>query len=201
MFLRWTSSTSSALPCVLRDSWAILLENLKQIPPGKETAPTCFAKVADCCEEDVFEDPSSDIWVKVLISLDCKYSFERQAVPCSRTWRTNMPNTVHSGPGPGGAGGEGQHRTLASVEETIPAVGQSQPCSSSSNGSNPFPSPCYSCPSFLFCWLKTGSPMRAEEQLEQGLDVGLSHSLLGAGALTAGSQPKSVTHVFKQTLC
>lgn len=35
--------------------------------------------------------------MKVFMSLDCKCSFEPQAVPCSRTWRRNMPNTLHLG--------------------------------------------------------------------------------------------------------
>lgn len=42
----------------------------------------------------LLKDPGSDAWVKVLSSLDCKYSFEPQAIPCSITWRRNMPNTL-----------------------------------------------------------------------------------------------------------
>lgn len=34
------------------------------------------------------------LWVQVFISLDCKCSFEPQAVPCSRTWRRDMSNTL-----------------------------------------------------------------------------------------------------------
>ncbi|NXL92994.1 EME2 endonuclease, partial [Alectura lathami] len=41
----------------------------------------------------LLEDPGSDIWIQVLSSLDCKYSFEPQAVPCSITWRRNTPST------------------------------------------------------------------------------------------------------------
>ncbi|XP_010177428.1 PREDICTED: probable crossover junction endonuclease EME2, partial [Mesitornis unicolor] len=42
----------------------------------------------------LLKDPGSDAWVKVLSSSDCKYSFEPQAIPCSVTWRRNMPNTL-----------------------------------------------------------------------------------------------------------
>lgn len=42
----------------------------------------------------LLKDPGSDAWVKVLSSLDFKYSFEPQAIPCSITWRRNMPNTL-----------------------------------------------------------------------------------------------------------
>ena len=42
----------------------------------------------------LLKDPGSDAWVKVLSSLDCKCSFEPQAIPCSITWRRNMPNTL-----------------------------------------------------------------------------------------------------------
>ncbi|XP_015732703.1 probable crossover junction endonuclease EME2 isoform X2 [Coturnix japonica] len=38
------------------------------------------------------EDPASDIWIEALSSLDCKHSFEPQAIPCSITWRRNMPS-------------------------------------------------------------------------------------------------------------
>ncbi|KAM9261578.1 LOW QUALITY PROTEIN: putative crossover junction endonuclease EME2 [Cariama cristata] len=40
------------------------------------------------------KDPGSDGWVKVLSSLDCKYSCEPQAIPCSVTWRRNMLNPL-----------------------------------------------------------------------------------------------------------
>ncbi|KFW12256.1 putative crossover junction endonuclease EME2, partial [Eurypyga helias] len=48
----------------------------------------------------LLKDPSSDAWVKVLSSLDCKYSFEPQAIPCSITWRRNTPNTLSTPDGP-----------------------------------------------------------------------------------------------------
>ncbi|KFQ68947.1 putative crossover junction endonuclease EME2, partial [Phaethon lepturus] len=48
----------------------------------------------------LLKDPGSDAWVKVLSSLDCKYSFEPQAIPCSITWRRNMPNTLSAPDGP-----------------------------------------------------------------------------------------------------
>ncbi|KFZ66515.1 putative crossover junction endonuclease EME2, partial [Podiceps cristatus] len=48
----------------------------------------------------LLKDPGSDAWVKVLSSLDCKYSFELQAIPCSITWRRNMPNTLSTPDGP-----------------------------------------------------------------------------------------------------
>ncbi|XP_075623264.1 structure-specific endonuclease subunit EME2 isoform X3 [Balearica regulorum gibbericeps] len=48
----------------------------------------------------LLKDPGSDAWVKILSSLDCKYSFEPQAIPCSITWRRNMPNTLSSPDGP-----------------------------------------------------------------------------------------------------
>ncbi|KAM9179455.1 LOW QUALITY PROTEIN: putative crossover junction endonuclease EME2 [Mergus octosetaceus] len=40
------------------------------------------------------KDPGSDVWIKVLSSLDCKYSFEPQAIPCSITWRRNTASTL-----------------------------------------------------------------------------------------------------------
>ncbi|NWW91116.1 EME2 endonuclease, partial [Rhynochetos jubatus] len=48
----------------------------------------------------LLKDPGSDAWVKVLSSLDCKYSFEPQAIPCSVTWRRNTPNTLSTPDGP-----------------------------------------------------------------------------------------------------
>ncbi|XP_075623263.1 structure-specific endonuclease subunit EME2 isoform X2 [Balearica regulorum gibbericeps] len=49
-----------------------------------------------CADPGLLKDPGSDAWVKILSSLDCKYSFEPQAIPCSITWRRNMPNTLSS---------------------------------------------------------------------------------------------------------
>ncbi|NXU24055.1 EME2 endonuclease, partial [Thalassarche chlororhynchos] len=48
----------------------------------------------------LLKDPGSDAWVTVLSSLDCKYSFEPQAIPCSITWRRNMPSTLSTPDGP-----------------------------------------------------------------------------------------------------
>ncbi|KAF1651185.1 putative crossover junction endonuclease EME2, partial [Eudyptes chrysocome] len=48
----------------------------------------------------LLKDPGSDAWVKVLSSLDCKYSFEPQAIPCSITWRRNVPSTPSTPDGP-----------------------------------------------------------------------------------------------------
>ncbi|KFV40533.1 putative crossover junction endonuclease EME2, partial [Gavia stellata] len=48
----------------------------------------------------LLKDPGSDAWVKVLSSLDCEYSFEPQAIPCSITWRRNVPNTLSTPGGP-----------------------------------------------------------------------------------------------------
>ncbi|NXS42101.1 EME2 endonuclease, partial [Balaeniceps rex] len=48
----------------------------------------------------LLKDPGSNAWVKVLSSLDCKYSFEPQAIPCSITWRRNMPSTLSTLDGP-----------------------------------------------------------------------------------------------------
>ncbi|KAF1575693.1 putative crossover junction endonuclease EME2, partial [Eudyptes moseleyi] len=48
----------------------------------------------------LLKDPGSDAWVKVLSSLDCKYSFEPQAIPCSITWRRNVPSTPSAPDGP-----------------------------------------------------------------------------------------------------
>ncbi|NXJ43246.1 EME2 endonuclease, partial [Ciconia maguari] len=48
----------------------------------------------------LLKDPGSDAWVKVLSSLDCKCSFEPQAIPCSITWRRNMPSTMSTPDGP-----------------------------------------------------------------------------------------------------
>ncbi|NXT82004.1 EME2 endonuclease, partial [Zapornia atra] len=42
----------------------------------------------------LLKDPGSDAWVEVLNSLDCKCSFEPQAIPCSITWRRNMPSPL-----------------------------------------------------------------------------------------------------------
>ncbi|NXE79459.1 EME2 endonuclease, partial [Cochlearius cochlearius] len=48
----------------------------------------------------LLKDPGSDAWVKVLSSLDCKYSFEPQAIPCSITWRRHMPSPLSAPDGP-----------------------------------------------------------------------------------------------------
>ncbi|NXV97317.1 EME2 endonuclease, partial [Calonectris borealis] len=48
----------------------------------------------------LLKDPGSDAWVTVLSSLDCKYSFEPQAIPCSITWRRNMPSPLSAPDGP-----------------------------------------------------------------------------------------------------
>ncbi|NXH78765.1 EME2 endonuclease, partial [Hydrobates tethys] len=48
----------------------------------------------------LLKDPGSDAWVTVLSSLECKYSFEPQAIPCSITWRRNMPSTLSTPDGP-----------------------------------------------------------------------------------------------------
>ncbi|NXW09920.1 EME2 endonuclease, partial [Fregetta grallaria] len=48
----------------------------------------------------LLKDPGSDTWVTVLSSLDCKCSFEPQAIPCSITWRRNMPSTLSTPDGP-----------------------------------------------------------------------------------------------------
>ncbi|KFM00952.1 putative crossover junction endonuclease EME2, partial [Aptenodytes forsteri] len=48
----------------------------------------------------LLKDPGSDAWVKVLSSLDCKYSFEPQAIPCSITWRRNVPSAPSTPDGP-----------------------------------------------------------------------------------------------------
>ncbi|NWI26559.1 EME2 endonuclease, partial [Sula dactylatra] len=42
----------------------------------------------------LLRDPGSDTLVEVLSSLDCKYSFEPQAIPCSITWKRNMPSPL-----------------------------------------------------------------------------------------------------------
>ncbi|NXL49219.1 EME2 endonuclease, partial [Podilymbus podiceps] len=60
----------------------------------------CLQLVEVCADPGLLKDPGSDAWVKVLSSLDCKYSFELQAIPCSITWRRNMPNTLSSPDGP-----------------------------------------------------------------------------------------------------
>ncbi|KAM6197216.1 putative crossover junction endonuclease EME2 isoform 2-T2 [Sarcoramphus papa] len=54
----------------------------------------CLRLMEVCADPGLLKDPGSDAWVKVLSSLDCKYSFEPQAIPCSITWRRNMPNTL-----------------------------------------------------------------------------------------------------------
>ncbi|KFP09527.1 putative crossover junction endonuclease EME2, partial [Egretta garzetta] len=48
----------------------------------------------------LLKDPGSDAWVKVLSSLDCKYSFEPQAIPCSITWRRHTPSPLSTPDGP-----------------------------------------------------------------------------------------------------
>lgn len=45
-------------------------------------------------DEGFLEDPGSDIWIEALRSLDCKHSIEPQAIPCSITWRRNMPSIL-----------------------------------------------------------------------------------------------------------
>ncbi|KAM6320052.1 putative crossover junction endonuclease EME2 [Podargus strigoides] len=54
----------------------------------------CLRLMEVCADPGLLQDPDSDAWVNVLSSLDCKYSFEPQAIPCSITWRRNMPNTL-----------------------------------------------------------------------------------------------------------
>ncbi|KAM6054409.1 LOW QUALITY PROTEIN: putative crossover junction endonuclease EME2 [Chlamydotis macqueenii] len=46
----------------------------------------------------LLKDPGADAWVKVLSSLD--YSFEPQGIPCSVTWRRNVPSTLSTPDGP-----------------------------------------------------------------------------------------------------
>jgi len=67
---------------------------------------TCFFVLDSCWWNSFFsdicivlsstglKDPGSNTWVKVLSSLDYKYSSEPQAIPCSITWRRNTPNTL-----------------------------------------------------------------------------------------------------------
>ncbi|XP_042665209.1 probable crossover junction endonuclease EME2 [Centrocercus urophasianus] len=57
----------------------------------------CLRLLEVCVDPGFLEDPGSDIWIKALSSLDCKHSFKPQAIPCSITWRRNMP-TIPSSP-------------------------------------------------------------------------------------------------------
>ncbi|NXJ12810.1 EME2 endonuclease, partial [Odontophorus gujanensis] len=52
----------------------------------------CLRLLEVCVDPGFLEDPGSDIWIKALSSLECKHSFEPQAIPCSITWRRNMPS-------------------------------------------------------------------------------------------------------------
>ncbi|KAM6249733.1 putative crossover junction endonuclease EME2 [Porphyrio hochstetteri] len=54
----------------------------------------CLRLMEVCADPGLLKDPGSDAWVEVLNSLDCKCSFEPQAIPCSITWRRNMPSTL-----------------------------------------------------------------------------------------------------------
>ncbi|KAM9292139.1 putative crossover junction endonuclease EME2 [Morus bassanus] len=54
----------------------------------------CLRLMEVCADPGLFRDPGSDTLVEVLSSLDCKYSFEPQAIPCSITWRRNMPSPL-----------------------------------------------------------------------------------------------------------
>ncbi|XP_050762043.1 probable crossover junction endonuclease EME2 [Gymnogyps californianus] len=60
----------------------------------------CLRLMEVCADPGLLKDLGSDAWVKVLSSLDCKYSFEPQAIPCSITWRRNMPNALSTPDGP-----------------------------------------------------------------------------------------------------
>lgn len=52
----------------------------------------CLRLLEVCVDPGFLEDPGSDIWIEALRSLDCKHSIEPQAIPCSITWRRNMPS-------------------------------------------------------------------------------------------------------------
>ncbi|NXP46726.1 EME2 endonuclease, partial [Heliornis fulica] len=54
----------------------------------------CLQLMEVCADPGLLEDPGSDTWMKVLSSSNCKYSFEPQVIPCSITWRRNMPCTL-----------------------------------------------------------------------------------------------------------
>ncbi|XP_075022000.1 structure-specific endonuclease subunit EME2 [Calonectris borealis] len=60
----------------------------------------CLRLMEVCVDPGLLKDPGSDAWVTVLSSLDCKYSFEPQAIPCSITWRRNMPSPLSAPDGP-----------------------------------------------------------------------------------------------------
>ncbi|KAM6078378.1 putative crossover junction endonuclease EME2 [Theristicus caerulescens] len=60
----------------------------------------CLRLMEVCADPGLLKDPGSDAWVEVLRSLDCKYSFEPQAIPCSVTWRRNTPSTLSTPDGP-----------------------------------------------------------------------------------------------------
>ncbi|OXB55083.1 hypothetical protein ASZ78_012020 [Callipepla squamata] len=52
----------------------------------------CLRLLQVCVDPGFLEDPGSDIWIKALSALECKHSFEPQAIPRSITWRRNMPS-------------------------------------------------------------------------------------------------------------
>ncbi|XP_021267083.1 probable crossover junction endonuclease EME2 isoform X2 [Numida meleagris] len=52
----------------------------------------CLRLLEVCVDPGFLEDPGSDIWIEALSSLECKHSFEPQAIPRSITWRRNMPS-------------------------------------------------------------------------------------------------------------
>ncbi|KAM6379388.1 LOW QUALITY PROTEIN: putative crossover junction endonuclease EME2 [Pluvialis apricaria] len=64
--------------------------------------PTSFShiRIVLSFSTGLLKDPGSDAWVNVLSSLDCKCSFEPQAIPRSKTWRSNTPNTPSTPDGP-----------------------------------------------------------------------------------------------------
>ncbi|KAM6350614.1 LOW QUALITY PROTEIN: putative crossover junction endonuclease EME2 [Alca torda] len=91
-FLKRLCGINIVLCCVVEfgvKSWVQLAREVVEVPE------VYFHSLSP----GLLKDPGSDAWVNVLI-LDCKYSFEPQAIPCSITWRRNMPNAPSTPDGP-----------------------------------------------------------------------------------------------------
>uniref|UniRef100_A0A7M4FPD6 Essential meiotic structure-specific endonuclease subunit 2 n=1 Tax=Crocodylus porosus TaxID=8502 RepID=A0A7M4FPD6_CROPO len=56
----------------------------------------CLKHVAVCVHPGLLEDPGSDALIEALSSLECSYYIDPQAVPCSITWRRNVPHSLSS---------------------------------------------------------------------------------------------------------
>ncbi|XP_048348938.1 probable crossover junction endonuclease EME2 isoform X2 [Sphaerodactylus townsendi] len=52
----------------------------------------CLKRLTVCVDPGLLEDPGSDALLEALELLECKYRLEPQAVPCTITWKREIPN-------------------------------------------------------------------------------------------------------------